>query len=130
MFLKFEQLAERIFVLRLAEPVGWHLLNLCISRVFAEVPVRLGQSLPALDVKRGCRTFHILVVDGKLFLSHGIKNIRGSITDHLTRKSTSFPVLVGLLEPLELLKIDLEILLAPHPVFMILGHLERVLDRW
>ena len=130
MFLKFEQLAERIFVLRLAEPMGWHLLNLCISRVFAEVPVRLGQSLPALDVEGGCRTFHIFVVDGELFLSHGIKHIRGSITNYLTRESASFPVLVCLLEPLELLKIYLEILLAPHPIFMILGHLERVLNRW
>ena len=75
MFLKFEQLTERIFILRLTEPMGWHLLNLCISRVFAEVAVRLGQSLPAFDIKGGCRTFHIFVVDGKLFLSHRIKHI-------------------------------------------------------
>lgn len=130
MVLKFKQLAERIFVLRLAEPMSWHLLNLCISRVFAEVPVCLSESLPALDVEGGCRTFHILVVDGKLFLSHGVKHIRGSITNHLTRESAPFPVLVCLLEPLELLKIDLKILLAPHPILVILGHLERVLDRW
>ena len=130
MLLKFKQSAKRVLVLRMAEPMGWHLLNLCISRVFAEVPVRLSQSLPALDVEGGCRTFHILVVDGKLFLSHGVKYIRGSITDYLTRESASFPVLVCLLEPLELLKIYLEILLAPHPILMILGHLERVLNWW
>ena len=130
MLIKLEQLAERVFVFGLTEPVGWHFLNLRVSRVFAEVAMRLGQRLPTLDVEGRCRTFHVFVVDGELFLSHGIEHIRSSITDYLFRESDPFSILVGLLKPLELLKVDFEILLAPHPILMVLRHLERVLNRW
>ena len=34
------------------------------------------------------------------------------------------------MESLELLKVNLEIFLAPHPILMILSHLERVFNRW
>ena len=132
MSLHLEEPLHLLLIFGLAKPVGWCLFDPCVCSVLAEFPVSLSQRLPALDVEGGRGTFHVLVVGSHLSLSLWIEDVvGGDIADQLAWEDVGATVgsRIGRVKTLELLEVDLEVLLPTDPVFVVLSHLKRVLDR-
>ena len=84
MSLHLEEPLHLLLIFSLAKSVGRHLLNPGVRGVLAEIPVRLRQRLPTLDVEGGRSTFHVLLVGSQLSLSLWIEDVvSGDVSDQL-----------------------------------------------